>query len=132
MARVAGAYSTASQAPALHRVLQAMRIMRRFTTAELVMTSDIGESAVMKYCRALAQAGFLRCVLPRVSGRAGSRDVWQLVRDTGPHAPIRRWDGSGVYDRNTGQAWSRQQSLQDGLPSKFGVIESGDTRVSVS
>jgi hypothetical protein len=95
MARTRGSYSTVSQAPGLQTIWQAMRVMRRFTTADLLMTTDMGESAVLKYCRGLAQAGYLRLAQPRVSGRAGSRDVWQLVRDTGPLAPIRRWDGSG-------------------------------------
>ena len=106
MARIKGAYSTTTQAPGLQRVWQAMRVLRRFTTAELLITTDASESAIMKYSRALARAGFLHCVRPRFSGRAGSRDVWQLVRDTGPLAPIRRWDGSGVFDRNFGTVFA--------------------------
>jgi len=105
MARVKGSYCTVTQAPGLQKVWQAMRVFRRFTTADLLMTVEVGESAVMKYCRALARAGYLQCARPRTSGRAGSRDVWQLVRDSGPLAPIRRWDGNGVYDRNDGIAW---------------------------
>ena len=105
MARLHGSYSTTTQAPGLQRVWQAMRVLRRFSTAELMMTTDASESAVMKYVRALARAGYLQCAKPRCSGRAGSRDVWQLTRDSGPLAPIRRWDGSGVYDRNAGVAW---------------------------
>jgi hypothetical protein len=101
MARIKGSYSTVSQAPGLQKVWQAMRVMRRFTTAELLMTTDASESAVMKYSRALAQAGYLRCVRARVSGRAGSRDVWQLVRDTGPLAPIRRWDRDLAPEKRT-------------------------------
>ncbi len=112
MARTVAAYSTTHQAPRLHQVWQSMRIMRtRFTTADLVSTTTASESAVHKYCRALARAGFLRLVQARVSGRPASRDVWALVRDTGPAAPIRRQDGTGVYDPNTGAAWGVQ-----GLP----------------
>lgn len=106
MGRTVAAYSTTHQAPRLQQVWQAMRIMRaRFTTADLLTTADSSESAVHKYCRALGQAGFLRLVQGRVSGRPGSRDVWALVRDTGPTAPIRRHDGRGVFDPNTGLAW---------------------------
>ena len=107
MARTQHAYSTTHQAPRLQQVWQAMRIMRaRFTTADLLTTADASESAVHKYCRALARAGFLRLVQERVSGRPGSRDVWALARDSGPQAPIRRHDGSGVYDPNTRVAYS--------------------------
>lgn len=112
MARTVGAYSSVTQAPRLQQVWQSMRIMRaRFTTADLVSTGSASESAVHKYCRALSRAGFLRLVQARVSGRPGSRDVWALVRDTGPKAPIRREDGTGVFDPNTGVAWGTQ-----GLP----------------
>lgn len=112
MGRTHHAYSTTHQAPRLQQVWQAMRIMRaRFTTADLLTTANASESAVHKYCRALARAGFLRLVQARVSGRPGSRDVWALARDTGPEAPIRRQDGTGVYDPNTGVAWGTQ-----GLP----------------
>ena len=111
MARTVAAYSTAHTAPRQQPVWQAMRIQRRFTTRDLLTTADCGESQVHKYCRALAQAGFLRLHQARVSGRPGSRDVWLLVRDSGPTAPIRRHDGSGVFDPNTGVAWG-----MDGLP----------------
>lgn len=112
MARTVAAYSTTHRAPRLQQVWQSMRIMRaRFTTADLVSTGSASESAVHKYCRALARAGFLRLVQARVSGRPGSRDVWALVRDSGPAAPIRREDGTGVFDPNTGVAWGTE-----GLP----------------
>lgn len=112
MARTEGSYSTTHRAPRLQQVWQSMRIMRaRFTTGDLLTTADTSISAVHKYCRALGRAGFLRLVQARVSGRPGSRDVWALVRDTGPLAPIRREDGSGVYDPNTGVAWGNE-----GLP----------------
>jgi hypothetical protein len=114
MARTLAAYSTTSQAPRLQQVWQAMRIMRgHFSVADLLRTCDISESAVHKYCRALARAGYLRLLWPRVSGRAGSRDIWALVRDSGPHAPIKRQDGSAVWDPNTRHAWP----LADELPA---------------
>ena len=106
MARPFGTYNTATRAPRLHQVWQSMRILRgRFTSADLLTTADSGESAVHKYCRALCQAGYLRLVQAAESGRTGSRNVYALVRDSGPAAPIRRADGSGVYDPNTRVVW---------------------------
>ena len=115
MARTPQAYSTASQAPALQRVWTSMRVMRRFTTGDLITTAEAGETAVQKYVKALHQAGYLRLQTARVSGRPGSRDIWALVRDTGPLAPIRRRDGSGVYDANTQAVWNLQGVLVPGL-----------------
>lgn len=106
MARPAGTYNTHTQAPGLQQVWQSMRIMRGgFTVGDLLTTAQIGESAVHKYCRALAAAGYLRLVRARRSGHTGSRDLWALVRDSGPTAPIRRHDGTGVFDPNTGIVW---------------------------
>lgn len=106
MPRTKGAYSLRSQAPGLQRVWQSMRILRRFTVPDLVATAELGESASGKYVRALARAGFVRLVQALQSGKAGSRNVWQLVRGAdSPIAPIVRKDGSGVFDPNTGVAW---------------------------
>ena len=105
-------YSQASQAPALQRAWQSMRVMRRFTTHDVMTTAEIGESALQKYVRSLHGAGFLKLVTPRVSGRPGSRDMWMLVRDSGPLAPIRRKDGTGVFDVNTKCAWGPDGKLQ--------------------
>ena len=96
----------------LARVWQSMRVMRRFTTANLQATAEAGESAVRKYLMALRQAGYVRLVQARSSGHAGSRDVWALVRDSGPAAPIRRADGSGVYDPNTGALYVLDAVIQ--------------------
>lgn len=113
MARVKGAYCTVTQAPGLRRAWQAMRVLRRFTTADIIMTAEVGESACRKYIRALARAGFLAHERERVSGRAGSRELWRLARDTGPKPPIRRWDGNGVFDQNTGVEWAFGDSAGD-------------------
>lgn len=104
MARTDGATSSRTPAVGHQQAWQSMRVMRRFTSADLLVTCPgIGESGLHKYLRALRLAGFLRLARPRVSGRAGSRDLWELVLDTGPLCPIKRWHG-GMYDRNTEQA----------------------------
>lgn len=111
VARPFGTYNNSTKAPMLARVWQSMRVMRRFTTANLQATAEAGESAVRKYLMALRKAGYVRLVQQRSSGRPGSHDVWALVRDSGPVAPIRRADGSGVFDYNANVLWNLQ-----GLP----------------
>lgn len=83
-----------------------MRVMRRFTTADLETTGSLKIRALQEFCRVLHKAGYLRLVQPRVSGRPGSFDLWHLVRDSGPVAPVRRKDGATIFDRNTGAVWN--------------------------
>jgi hypothetical protein len=116
MARKEASYSIASAAPMLDRVWTSMRIMRRFDSGELRATAEAGETAVAKFVKALAAAGYLRLIEPRVSGRPGSRDRWMLLRDTGPLAPIRRRDDSGVYDPNTKRVWNLKGELVADAP----------------
>lgn len=112
MARPLDTPNKRTTAPGITRMWQSMRILRRFTIGDLLTTAHVGESAAMKYVRALGQAGFLRLAVPRRSGHTGSRDVWLLVRgQLSPLAPIRRHNGSGVYDPNTQVLWNLQ-----GLP----------------
>jgi hypothetical protein len=106
MARTAGATSRASTAPQLQRIWQSMRVLRRFTAAELQAAAAAGKSQVGKYLSALKGAKIVRIAQPRVSGRPGSYDVWQLVRDLGPLAPILRKDGAAVFDPNGQRAWA--------------------------
>lgn len=105
MARTPKAYSTTATAPMLNRVWTSMRLLRRFTINDVIVTAEAGRSQVEKFVRALRDTGYLRLDQPRVSGRAGSMDVWSLTRNSGPLPPIRRKDGSGVYDPNTLMTW---------------------------
>lgn len=107
MGRTPNAYSTRSSSVATQKVWQAMRVLRRFTVADLVATAEVGESLARKYVRALAQAGHLVNARPRVSGRPGSWELWQLLRDSGPQAPIKRTHG-GVYDPNSGCSYDSE------------------------
>lgn len=78
---------------------QAMRVMRRFTVAEIMATAEVGASAATKYVRFLTAGGYLRCVQARRSGYTGGHAQYQLLRDTGPCAP--RIGKYGVRDPNT-------------------------------
>jgi len=93
------------------RMWRTMFSISTMASSTRMPTTSASESAVDKYCRALGRTGFLLLVQPVVSGRPGSRNVWALVRDTGPAAPIRREDGTGVFDPTTGVAWGTE-----GLP----------------
>lgn len=103
MARTVGAHSKArvrAAGEARQQAWQSMRVLRRFTTADLLTVATIGESNVRKFVRGLARTGYLALAKAHVSGRPGSLPVWQLVRDTGPKCPI-VWTDGRVHDVNT-------------------------------
>ncbi len=77
---------------------QSMRKLRRFTAGDLEAVAEAKKGNVRRYVRELADAGYLRCVQPVLSGRPGGHAVWQLARDTGPVPP--RISADGVYDGN--------------------------------
>jgi hypothetical protein len=80
------------------RMWRAMRQMRRFSTADLCATAEVSASHAQKYLRALISGEYVRCVREKDSGRAGGHAVFQLLRDTGPHAP--RLGKQGLLDPN--------------------------------
>lgn len=106
MARTHGALSTHTAARKQQQLWQAMRVMRRFTTLDLLTTCEgVSIDLVWRFVRPLHWAGYLYLEQPRVSGRPGSRDLWALVRDSGPLAPIVYRYERGVADQNTGERW---------------------------
>jgi len=99
MARTKGAHTLKRQAPTTRqRIWQAMRILRVFSYADLQATAEAGRDNVRKFCQALHRAGYLRLERPKRNGKKGGYQVFRLVRDTGPNAPIPR--DVGVYDLN--------------------------------
>lgn len=106
MARTHGSRNRVGPAGARTQAWQAMRVMRRFTSADILTTAEIGYSNLRDYLRALRGAGFVAIVQPRVSGRPGSRDLYQLLRDSGPQAPFHSRDDS-MLDANTGIVYDR-------------------------
>lgn len=81
------------------RMWQSMRVLRRFSTADLMASAEVGRDAAAKYVRFLAHAGYLRVVQAKQSGLTGGHAVYALVRDTGPFAP--RIGKARVRDPNT-------------------------------
>lgn len=80
------------------RVWQSMRILRRFTIADLICAGEVTRNHVEGYVRHLVRANYVRVVQPRRLGVAGGDAVHQLVRDTGPLAP--RIGKQGLLDPN--------------------------------
>jgi len=82
------------------RAWQSMRILRRFTQDELQMTAEIRKANVKFFVARLLDAGYLAITQARRGGHSPNR--YQLVRDTGPLAPI-AWKNGEVIDQNTRQ-----------------------------
>lgn len=80
------------------RAWQSMRILRRFTVADLQITAEIREENTRAFIRPLVAAGFLRVHAPRKGYRDAA--IYQIVRDSGPLAPI-PWKNGEVLDQNT-------------------------------
>ena len=70
-------------------VWQSMRILRRFTLPDLCRTASAKENNVGKFVRRLYAHGYVALQSENISGMAGSHKVWRLVRDIGPHHPMR-------------------------------------------
>jgi len=83
---------------------RSIRILRRFTSAQVEATATIKRDNATRYITGLLRAGYLRVSQANVSGCPGSFHVYQLVRDTGPLAPI-LWENGQVFDPNTSQAY---------------------------
>jgi len=88
------------------RIWTSMRVMRRFTLPELIVTAQAGESNARCYVGELHAAGFIAIAVPHRRGTIGGHQVWRLVRNTGPHAPRRIGRGKrpAIFDPNTGEA----------------------------
>lgn len=82
------------------RCWRAMRVFGTFVIPQVCMAAEVSLDNASNYIRALRRAGYVNLKKPHLNGKAGSYDIWTLVRDSGPHAPIWRTDGT-VFDPNT-------------------------------
>ena len=91
----------------------AMQIKGKFTLSDLVRNTVPAGSAAKdprnnlgRYVAGLLRVGILiemkRRMAPAAPTSNGEKR-WMLVRDVGRKAPIVRFDGSGVFDPNSGQ-----------------------------
>lgn len=92
-----------------HRLWRALRIKGKATVGdllELAGADDRKVHAARKYLRALTGAGYVRRMPRREPGTAVTSNGflrYQLIRDTGPVAPVHRTARGEVYDPNTGE-----------------------------
>lgn len=77
------------------KVWTSMRILRTFSQADLIITTETSYRTVRRYLSALVNAGYVR-----QKGR-GSDARYQLMRNTGPMPPAIK--GSKLIDQNTGR-----------------------------
>lgn len=99
MARPRGSGSSGPAGGARGRCWQAMRILRRFTAADICATAEAGARNVNIYLQVLTRAGYLRVLQPQRPGVTGGHIVYLLVRNTGPYAPRVR-SGGVLWDPN--------------------------------
>jgi len=105
------------------RAWTAMQLSGRFTVGSLAVLAARPEDrhairTLHRYTRALLAAGYL-VVLPAraasaATGAAAPRQ-WRLARDTGPHAPVLRKQGTVFFDPNLGDHVPlRKQAADEG------------------
>jgi hypothetical protein len=101
MSRTPGSTSTRRPAAELRqKAWNSMRVLKRFTTTQIIATAGISAVNLRKYLPALRRAGYLALDRPKRNGHVLGHAIWRLTRDTGPRAPIARGDGTGLYDPN--------------------------------
>lgn len=92
--------------PAQQQAWQAMRILRRFTLPQLLVTCPaLAHRTARHYLARLRRCGYVAKVADRATGQVGSFDVYGLRRNTGPLAPIARKGSVSMYDPNTQDVW---------------------------
>ena len=72
-----------------NKIWQSMRILRRFCIADLCRTAGATRGNVRKFVKRLEIHGYIAQDGTYVGGRAGEFRPLRLVRDTGPHYPMR-------------------------------------------
>lgn len=99
MAGIKGVQRKRVASEARQKAWTAMRIMRQFDVAAVVATSGVSLDNLRRFILKLEAAGYLTRVHGHVSGRAGSRIIYRLARNSGPKVPI-TYNNGRVYDPN--------------------------------
>lgn len=85
---------------ARQRSWTAMRIYKTFTSVQIEAVAEIAGKNLHKYILDLSSAGYLVIWRPKRNGHPGGHTIWRIARDSGPNAPIVRFNRDGVYDPN--------------------------------
>jgi hypothetical protein len=108
---------------ARQRLWNSIRVLKRFTAAQIEATAEVSPANLQKYLLALDRSGYLVKVRPKQNGCPGGHALWRLARDSGPRAPIVRNDGSGVYDPNQDQLYpGRDEATHDHATRRGGLV----------
>lgn len=86
------------------RVWRAIRVLQKFSCAEIENLAEASHANVLGYVRALQEAGYLSMTSGPRAGRRFLADTarWLLVDDPGPKTLVPRRSGK-LYDPNRGQ-----------------------------
>lgn len=95
----------------LDRAWQAMRILRTFSTPDILATAECNRSSFTRYLKGLEATGYVR-VTRQYKARWHVPKAWFLVRDSGPLRPHLQSDGI-VWDRNLGVEFHPREVRHD-------------------
>lgn len=88
------------------RIWRSMRVMRRFTIADIAATAEAGLQNTHTYILDLVNGGYVRKLKQEVPKRGvEGRAILALIKDTGPLAP-QRVKGGSIFDPNCGAGGS--------------------------
>ncbi len=98
-------YYKARPRNARDRIWQAMRILQKFTMADLAIRAETTCSNVSKYLRPLEKAGYISFLRKAGDDAPTSNgvNVYRLIRDTGEKRPLYKARFNWVIDQNTGE-----------------------------
>ncbi len=80
--------------------MDGMRILQIFSVSQILICSEISELVALEFVYQMHQIDFLRLVEGCEAGVFGNENIYQLIENTGPIAPLICADGI-VYDINT-------------------------------
>jgi len=83
-----------------HRAWTSMRILQIFSVSQILICSEISELVALEFVYQMHQTNFLHLVEGCDAEVFGSENIYQLIENTGPIAPLICADGI-VYDINT-------------------------------
>lgn len=105
------------------KIWSAVRYLKRFSLEDLETTTHQSYPHVRRYVRRLLESGYLRLV---EEGKGGKQiNVYRLVRDTGPKAPMPRRNVPEVFDPNTKQTF-REEGKATGRELAWELMRRGE------